>query len=424
MVLADRIRQAISASGALDDDELAARLHVVRQQVNQTARRMEQRGELVRYTGPRGKIVNALVREGSATVPHARTASRSVAATRPRVTDPDSTTAADLLLVTCVKEKAPTPRAAKDLYTSALFRKERAYAERSGLPWYILSAEHGLVAPEEWMAPYERYLPDTPLAYREAWGRWVVARLALLEGDVRGRRIEIHASEEYVGWLRPHLISSGAVVHEPLKGLVQGQRLAWYGARADVRLEREAEALPSVDELVTVLRDFVTSVTPAELLAAGAEGLRVPGLYSWWVDEAGANDLTVGLGHRIDAGLVYAGLAGATRWPSGQRSKNTLWTRITGMHLGGNHEMSTLRRTFGSMLAEAQGWSSIDESALTLWMGEHLRVVLVPYADADGLGQMEKAVLSQLDPPLNLMGMATTELRRALSRLRSTYSSS
>jgi hypothetical protein len=343
------------------------------------------------------------------------TTSRTVAA--------EVTTQPDILFVTCVKEKASTPRAAKDLYTSALFRKERAYAERSGLPWYILSAEHGLVAPEEWLAPYERYLPDTPKTYREAWGRWVVARLALLEGDLRGRRIEIHASEEYVSWLRPHLISLGAELLEPLKGLAQGQRLAWYGAaHAVVPSPPPEDGLPSVDELVTMLRDSRASIAPADLLTAGADGLRVPGLYSWWVDEAGADDLTSGLGHRVEAGLVYAGLAGATRWPSGQPSKNTLWSRITGMHLGGNHEMSTLRRTFGSILAEARGWPGIDENALTAWMGEHLRVVLVPYADADGLGQMEKDVLERLDPPLNLMGMPKTGLRRKLTGLRSTHS--
>jgi hypothetical protein len=57
-------------------------------------------------------------------------------------------------------------------------------------------------------------------------------------------------------------------------------------------------------------------------------------------------------------------------------------------------------------------------------MGEHLRVVLVPYADADGLGQMEKDVLGRLDPPLNLMGMPKTELRAALTRLRSTHPAS
>jgi len=66
-----------------------------------------------------------------------------------------------IVLVACVKSKGTRPAAAKDLYISALFRKERAYAECAGVPSFILSAEHGLVAPDEWLAPYERYLADT-----------------------------------------------------------------------------------------------------------------------------------------------------------------------------------------------------------------------------------------------------------------------
>ncbi|WP_371863256.1 DUF6884 domain-containing protein [Nocardioides psychrotolerans] len=56
--------------------------------------------------------------------------------------------ASSLLLVACVKAKAAAPAAARDSYVSPLFRKERDDAERSGLPWFILSAEHGLVAPD------------------------------------------------------------------------------------------------------------------------------------------------------------------------------------------------------------------------------------------------------------------------------------
>jgi hypothetical protein len=37
----------------------------------------------------------------------------------------------------------------------------------------------------------------------------------------------------------------------------------------------------------------------------------------------------------IEAGLIYAGLAGATRWPSGKRSTNTLWSRLQGCTSGG-----------------------------------------------------------------------------------------
>lgn len=79
-----------------------------------------------------------------------------------RVPAPDPRGLPDVVLISCVKTKLEVPAAAKDLYVSPLFLKERRYAESSGRPWFILSAEHGLVGPEEWLAPYERYLPDTP----------------------------------------------------------------------------------------------------------------------------------------------------------------------------------------------------------------------------------------------------------------------
>jgi hypothetical protein len=65
------------------------------------------------------------------------------------------------------------------------------------------------------------------------------------------------------------------------------------------------------------------------------------------VDLAGAGDLSAGLGLPLEPGLIYAGLAGATRWPSGRRSTNTLWSRVAGMHLGGRHEFCTFRRSLG-----------------------------------------------------------------------------
>jgi hypothetical protein len=116
--------------------------------------------------------------------------------------------------------------------------------------------------------------------------------------------------------------------------------------------------------------------------------------------------------------LIYAGLAGATRWPSGKRSTNTLWSRIAGMHLGGNHEFSTFRRTLGSILAHASGDATIDEAALTAWMSRHLRVVAIASTDSDPLGRLEGEVLATIDPPLNLQGMTVTPIRARLKELR------
>lgn len=339
---------------------------------------------------------------------------------------PPASGGADVLLVTCVKSKLTRPAAARDLYSSPLFRKQRAYAEAICRPWFILSAEHALVQPEEWLAPYERYLPDTPAAYQRAWGFFVAERLELLIGPLNGRLVEVHASREYVSAIRGPLETKGAKLHGPLDSLSHGKRLQWYDTHASTTGTAVAPAHSPLghvhaEAFVADLLDEQRSVAPRDFLHERPEGSASPGLYSWWVDKEGASDLSRGLGRSVPAGLIYAGLAGATRWPSGRKSKNTLWSRIVTMHLGGNHEFSTFRRTLGSVLAHAAGKEQIDESALTFWMHDHLRVVAVPFEDADTLGHLESAVLERLDPPLNLQGMPSSSVRQTLKELRRRY---
>lgn len=319
-----------------------------------------------------------------------------------------------IVLISCVKTKQRQPCAAKDMYVSALFGKERAYAEASGVPWFILSAEYGLVAPDEWVSPYERYLPDTPVSYQAAWGAWVAARLELLSGSLAGRIVEVHAGSAYITALRQQLESRGATVLDPLHGLSMGARLAWYGeVPVPVRDQAEGDS-----EVIALLLDESSAVPPSAFLAAGNASASRPGLYSWWVDESGASTLSEGLGLRVAPGLIYAGLAGATRWPSGSRSKSSLWLRIATMHLAGSHEFSTFRRTLGAILASASGSTGVDEQELSEWMREHLKVIAVPFDDRDELGRLEKRVLTALDPPLNLQGMSSTPLRQRLKVLR------
>jgi hypothetical protein len=337
----------------------------------------------------------------------------------------------DLLLVTCVKSKLGVPAAARDLYISDLFRKQRSYAESLGVPWFILSAEHGLVAPDEWLAPYERYLPDTPPSYRAAWGAWVAARLDLLNGGLTGTLIEVHAAADYVDAVRPELVSRGARLITPLSGLAQGKRLAWYqNTSSPGRDGRAQPALPhastvsaaEVDRFVAALSEESRALRPVEFLSLAATELDEPGLYSWWVDPDGAKDLSAGLESSVPPGLVYAGLAGATRWPSGRASSNTLRSRIAGMHLGGRHEFSTFRRSLGAVLAAVHRQDRIDEDELTRWMHARLRVVAIPCADPDTLGRLESDVLTRLNPPLNLRGMPRTPVRERLTSLRKKHS--
>ncbi|GEN80509.1 GIY-YIG nuclease family protein [Actinotalea fermentans] len=174
------------------------------------------------------------------------------------------------------------------------------------------------------------------------------------------------------------------------------------------------------DALVAALRDAGAALSPSQLRALDRRSLASPGLYSWWVDERGAADLSRGLGHPLGAGLIYAGQAGASRSRSAKPSTNTLAGRLVGMHLGGRARMSTFRRTLGSILWPGWGGEA-DEELLTRWMDDHLRVIPVPVPDGATLDALETAVLARLDPPLNLAKMTRTDLRADLTRLRRRY---
>jgi len=343
----------------------------------------------------------------------------------PRASGPPPTcgdVSADVVLAGCVKKKLDHPAPAQDLYISPLFRKERAYAEANGAPWFVLSAEHGLVAPSTVLEPYDLRLSTTPSAYRRTWGGNVVRQLKTIIGPLSGKVIEVHAGSAYVDAIRDRLHAEGATVAEPLRGLTMGQRLAWYGqaGTALVTAEGPPAALPVPESasLIRLLENYASAITPTDFLATGGSGLRLPGLYSWWVDREGAAALTAGLGHIVEPGLIYAGLAGATRSRSGRKSTNTLWGRIRGMHLGGRHEFSTFRLSLGSILANARDETKIDEERLTAWMHEHLRLIAIPVEDADALNGLEAAVLADLNPPLNLDKMPGTSRRRRLTDLR------
>lgn len=174
----------------------------------------------------------------------------------------------------------------------------------------------------------------------------------------------------------------------------------------------------SADRVACLLNDASRTMAAPE--AATATGLDLPGLYSWWVDPEGAAELSLGLGLPIEAGLIYAGQAGATRTRSGKASTNTLRGRLVGMHLGGRRRFSTFRRTLGAILDAGQGPDEpgLSEPALTAWMKEHLRVAVVGFASGDGLAAVESELLTRLDPPLNLAGRPRTPVRSRLTTLR------
>lgn len=133
-----------------------------------------------------------------------------------------------MLLISCVYEKLASPAAARDLYVGPLFERSRRYAERQADPWFILSGEHALVRPTDWLAPYDTDLNDTAPAYRQAWGAWAVAKLDRELEGLAGLAVEVHAPATYVEPIQPLLTSAGAKIELPLRDVPWADWPAWY----------------------------------------------------------------------------------------------------------------------------------------------------------------------------------------------------
>ena len=136
-------------------------------------------------------------------------------------------------LVGCVKTKQQIPAPAAELYTSPLFRGRRAVVEASCDRWYVLSAQHGLVAPDQVLEPYDAALTAVPVSERRLWAARVLAELNEQLDTLEGRWFELHAGAAYTDFgLAAGLRAAGATVELPVAGLTMGEQLAWYGDSA------------------------------------------------------------------------------------------------------------------------------------------------------------------------------------------------
>lgn len=165
-------------------------------------------------------------------------------------------------LVGCGKRKLDRPAPARDLYQGELFRRAAAYCEATYDHWFVLSAQHYLVHPDEILAPYDRTLAKMTVADRRHWAGMVESGLRCGHGcmttgrdwpnetprlqlgrwvsedrDHRRADVYLHAGNDYCGALLAELARMGAHdrrwlrVHRPVQGLGIGEQLHWYGAR-------------------------------------------------------------------------------------------------------------------------------------------------------------------------------------------------
>lgn len=131
--------------------------------------------------------------------------------------------------VSCVRKKADQPQPAEDLYTSSWFQKASQYAKQNADQWYILSAKHGVVSPDEVIAPYDETLNEMGVDQRRAWARDVARQLeeVLQPGD----QVIILAGQRYREFLLEPLHILGCDVKIPMRGLRIGEQMSWLNKR-------------------------------------------------------------------------------------------------------------------------------------------------------------------------------------------------
>lgn len=89
--------------------------------------------------------------------------------------------------------------------------------------WGILSAEHGLVRPEDWLEPYDTYIGNVD---SEAWAEEVLDVLLDDLDRLDDPTVTIFAGSKYVDPLVPDLEAKGYEVLDPLRGLMPGERMS------------------------------------------------------------------------------------------------------------------------------------------------------------------------------------------------------
>lgn len=160
------------------------------------------------------------------------------------------------VLVGCGDAKLDKPAPARDLYTSSFFQLKRRYAEAVGDYWYVLSAEHALVAPNEVLEPYDTEIGEVD---GNAWEERVRSELPPLMGAT----VVVLAGRDYVeaGDLETTLEMYADDVEYPLEGMGMFDQQEWLSEQLD-----ELEATPiSADDLPKYLREGFEKQSPETL---------------------------------------------------------------------------------------------------------------------------------------------------------------
>jgi len=136
-------------------------------------------------------------------------------------------------LVNCTKSKREQVANPADLYMeSTFFEKAREYVEANHDAWYILSAKHHLLIPDEPpIEPYDDTLSGASVDRKREWSQAVYEQLRENNLLSDGTQLVFHAGRDYYDQLLPLLEGTGVDIETPTDGLRYGETLAWYNDR-------------------------------------------------------------------------------------------------------------------------------------------------------------------------------------------------
>lgn len=318
----------------------------------------------------------------------------------------------DVILLGSVGERANVPAPAKEIFREFEFQLSRTDAEKSSSQWFVLSAEHGLVTPHEWITPDPRTLADMEPEYRVDWATWVVARLVSFVGPLEGLSIRVDAPDAFIGPLFADLQAAGAVVSS---GNLELPNVRRGGPPRMREVLADVVAIRPYAEASRHLADPDNAVQLRDLSSLPES----PGLYGWCVDPIGARVLNRCLRLPIRAGLLFVGQTGAQGTDSGGvKPAPGLRTQIEAVQLRGHARASTFKLTLATVLQEHLHMSSLDDPLLRDWMMQHLTVTVWPSSDLEELREIAPRVIAELNPPLNIDRGPAAEYRTRLGQMR------
>lgn len=132
-----------------------------------------------------------------------------------------------LVLIACSKSKLKDPAPAYQLYTGQLFKKATDWAQRRGLPWFVVSALYGLLKPDQTLSPYDFTIKDLQgETERTQWAHRVVA-CELTRHAPKGSHAFLIMPERYRRLLQGELLKHGITYENPLESMGIGRQMKW-----------------------------------------------------------------------------------------------------------------------------------------------------------------------------------------------------